>query len=200
MMEVFDAIKKRRSVRAYTREAISEDKVKRLVEAAIWAPSGHRIYAWRIAILQQEDAVRRAKAVCPGVHGNPTALIILCRDKNKEKEAAESWVWRAKTEKKMYETEGFYFRSLEDFVDLLSIEDIAIAAQNICLAATELGIGSCVIGVFSQDGVRKLLDLPENIVPQLLVSLGYPRVIPKLPPRRSVEDTVICWIKGEGEQ
>ncbi len=176
-MDVFDAIKKRRSVRFYTDEAISEDKVKKLVEAAIWAPSGGNIHAWNIVILQQKGDIERVKAISPGILGSPTALMILCADK-----------------RKAYDKGGEVGR------DVVSIMDIAIATQNICLEATELGLGSCIIGSFNQDAVRELLDLPKNIAPELLVSLGYPRSTPSSPPRRRVEDTVICWIKGENEQ
>ena len=175
-MQVFDIIKNRRSVRFYTDEAIDEDKLRKLVEAAIWAPSAGNIHAWNIVILQRKGDIELVKAVSPGMLGNSTALMILCADKRKA-----------------------YDRGGEMGKDVLSIMDIAIAAQNICLEATELGLGSCIVRSFNQDAVRVLLDLPEDIVPELLVSLGYPRSIPNPPPRRSVEDTVISWIKGEND-
>ncbi|MDH5695375.1 MAG: nitroreductase family protein [Dehalococcoidia bacterium] len=173
-MQVFDIIKNRRSLRFYTDEAIDEDKLRKLVEAAIWAPSAGNIHAWNIVILQRKGDIELVKAVSPGMLGNSTALMILCADKRKA-----------------------YDRGGEMGRDILSIMDIAIAAQNICLEATELGLGSCIIRSFNQDAVRVLLDLPEDIVPELVVSLGYPRSIPHAPPRRKVEDTVIRWIKEE---
>ncbi|MCK4368133.1 MAG: nitroreductase family protein [Dehalococcoidales bacterium] len=176
-MQVFSIIKKRRSVRFYTDEAIAEDKLKKLVEAAIWAPSAGNIHAWNIVILERKEDIERVKAISPGILGNPTALMILCADK-----------------RRAYDKRGEVGR------DVLSIMDIAIAAQNICLEATELGLGSCIIRSFNQDAVRELLDLPKNIAPELLVSLGYPRSIPNSPPRRTAEDTVICWIKGGNDQ
>ncbi len=51
--------------------------------------------------------------------------------------------------------------------------------------------------VVQPDAVRGLLDLPENMTPELMVSLGYPRSIPKPPSRRTVDDTVVRWIKEE---
>jgi len=47
---------------------------------------------------------------------------------------------------------------------------------------------------------RELLDLPENIVTELVVSLGYPRKIPNPPLRRKVEDAITRWVKGENEK
>ncbi len=176
-MEVFDVIKKRRSIRFYTDEAIDEDKLKKLVEAATWAPSAGNIHAWNIVIVQRKGDIELIKAVSPGMLGNATALMILCADKRKA-----------------------YGKGGEVGRDVLSKMDIAIAAQNICLEATDLGLGSCIIRSFNQDAVRALLDLPENIAPELVVSLGYPRSIPNPPPRRTVEDAVLQWIKEENEQ
>ncbi len=176
-MQVFDIIKKRRSIRFYTDEVIEEDKLKKLVEAAIWSPSAGNIQAWNTAIVQRKEDIERIKAVSPGILGNPTALMILCADK-----------------RKAYDKGGEVGR------DVLSIMDIAIAAQNICLEATELDLGSCIVRSFNQIGVRELLNLPKNIAPELLVSLGYPRSIPNPPPRRSVEDVMIRWIKPGNEQ
>ena len=176
-MEVFDDIKKRRSIRFYTDEAIDEDRLKKLVEAAIWAPSAGNIHAWNIVIVQRKEDIEQLEAVSPGVLGNLTTLMILCTDKEKA-----------------------YGRGGEVGRDVLSRMDIAIAAQNICLEATELGLGSCIIRSFNQNAVAELLDLPENIMPELLVSLGYPRRIPNPPSRRRVEDTVIRWIKQGNEQ
>mgnify|MGYP001123227177 CR=1 FL=1 len=173
-MQVFDIIKKRRSVRFYTNEAIDKGKLKKLVEAAIWAPSAGNIQAWNIVIVQRKMDIELIKAISPGILGNPIALMILCADK-----------------KKAYDKGGEAGRGV------LSKMDIAIVAQNICLEATELGLGSCIIRSFNQAAVGGLLDLPEDIVPELLVSLGYPRSIPPPPPRRTVEDTVIRWIEGE---
>ena len=201
-MDVLYAIRKRRSVRFYTGEPITEDKIKKLVEAAIWAPSGHRMYARRIVIAQQEEVIRQIKAVSPGLHSNPTTLMILCRDEKKERETIDNWVTVGKEQAEFFKTapEGY----IEYLVKVLAIMDIAIAAQNICLAATSLEIGSCMIGMFDTDAVRKLLDLPDSIVPQLFVSLGYQdktadvrflRSARKMPMRRSVEETVIRWIR-----
>jgi len=172
-MQVFDIIKQRRSVRFYTEQAIDEDKLKKLVEAAIWAPSAGNIHAWNLVVVQRKEDIVLIQAVSPGMVSKPTALMILCADREKAyNKGGEEW-------------------------EVLSKMDIAIAAQNICLEATELGLGSYMIRLFNPDAVRGLLDLPENMTPELVVSLGYPRRIPKPPSRRTVEDTVIRWMREE---
>jgi nitroreductase len=172
-MQVFNIIKQRRSVRLYTEQATEEDKLKKLAEAAIWAPSAGNIHAWNLVVVQRKKDIELIKAVSPGMLSNSTALMILCADRERAyNKGGEEW-------------------------EVLSKMDIAIAAQNICLEATELGLGSCIIRLFNQDAVRGLLDLPENMTPELVVSLGYPRGIPKPPSRRTVDDTVVRWIREE---
>ena len=202
-MEVSDAIRKRRSVRFYTGEAISEDKVKKLVEAAIWAPSGHRVYGWKMVIAQREELIRRIKTVSPGIYGEAPVLMIFCRDKTKEKVAAENWTPTSPAVKELFEKGPE--SSPKGLVDVLSLMDIAIAAQNVCLAAMAFGISSCMVGLFDKEAVRELLGLPKHIAPTLFVSLGYRnkaadiewlRNYPTgLPMVRSVEDRIIDWVK-----
>jgi len=174
-MKVLELIKKRRSVRAYKDKDIETDAITKLIEAAIWSPSGSNIHAWSLVILQKEENIRMIKAFSPGLLGDPATLFILCADK-----------------KKAYEKGGELGR------DVLSLMDIAIAAQNICLEATELGIGSCIIRSFNQKAVNELLKLPETVVPELMVSLGYPLTIPESLHRRGLEEAILYWDKKVG--
>jgi len=69
-----------------------------------------------------------------------------------------------------------------------AIMDIAMAAQNVMLIATENGLGSCVVRSFSQAAVQSVLGLPSHITPELIISLGYSaeRVAP--PKRKPIEE------------
>ena len=69
---------------------------------------------------------------------------------------------------------------------------IAMAAQNILLTATENDLGSCVIRSFNQAAIQSLLHLPSHVMPELIVSLGYPAKPAKVPSRRPSED-VVHW-------
>ena len=53
-------------------------------------------------------------------------------------------------------------------------KDVGICAQTIMLAAAEAGLGGCIIASFSKDAIQKLLDLPQNLLPQLVLALGKP--------------------------
>jgi nitroreductase len=201
-MEILNLIKRRKSIRFYTDKPISQDNVKKLIEAARWAPNGHRIYSQRILIVEEKEFIGRIKAASPGLHGNPTTLMIICCDKKREKEVAQNYVPIGPEAEKFYEKKSKSF--IKGRVELLSTMNGAIVAQNICLEATALGIGSCIIRGFDSDALLKVLRMPKNIVPQLYVALGYPdksadvkfsRSTPQLPFMRSVKDMVIGWIK-----
>jgi nitroreductase len=78
--------------------------------------------------------------------------------------------------------------------------DIAHAAQNICLEAAELGIGTCCIMSFNPDAVAELLDLPEGVTADYIISLGYPSGSQVKTKKRSVEETVLTWFReGKNE-
>jgi len=195
-MDTYEAIRKRRSVRFYTNEPISDDKVKRVVKAALWAPSGHRMYPTRIVIVQKQEAIGRINGLHKGIHGNnPHTLLVLCRDKRR---GVEEWYWPGLDE------QGRLPPSLEHVVKVARM-DIAIAAQNVCLMATDLDIGSIIIADCKTDAVREILGLSEDYIPELMVCLGYQdkardkefmrTVAKQRPMKRSFEHTVIGWIR-----
>jgi nitroreductase len=98
--------------------------------------------------------------ISPGLLGEPAALIVICQDtkaaKQKGSEAGE----------------------------MLSLLDTGMAAQNIMLAAYDLGLGTCAVASFHCKALQVLLSLPEEIVPYLLITVGKPSVIPQPPQRR----------------
>jgi len=71
-----------------------------------------------------------------------------------------------------------------------AIMDISMAAQNVMLTATEKGLGSCVVRSFNQEALHTLLNLPSHVMPELIVSLGYPAKPARIPRRRPLEELV----------
>ncbi len=168
-MDLFEVIKKRRSVRSFKKEEVSQNKIRKLVESAIWAPSGSNIYAWGIKVVRGKLA-EKIKKFSPGLYGDPPVLMVICVDK-----------------KIALEEGGEMGR------EILSFMDVAIAAQNICLQATEIELGTCIVRSFNQKAVQKILGLSEKIVPELIVSVGIPENFPQTPPKKEVEE-VVEWI------
>ena len=66
--------------------------------------------------------------------------------------------------------------------------DAGVASQTFCLAAHEQGIGSVIMGIFDQDTIESLLQLPEDRELVALIPIGYPAESPAAPKRKTVED------------
>ena len=167
-MDVMKAIKGRRSVRKFTDQSVSGEILLKLLEAAVWAPSGGNAQTWRFVVVTDEAKMKKIKMFSPGLLGGPPAVIIIAQDMDKAKK---------KGGKMGHES--------------LSKMDSAMAAQNIMLAAYEIGLGTCVIASFHPGAVSKILNLPESLQPHLMVSIGHPAADPPPPPRR-FED-IIWW-------
>lgn len=160
-MDVWEAIKGRRSVRRFADRPVERERLERLVEAAIWAPSAGNAQTWRFVIVADKESALRIKTVSPGLLGDPAALVAICQD------LAEA--------RRRSGTLGETF---------LAPVDAAMAAQNLLLAAHAEGLGACVIASFHRRAVARLLALESEVEPILLVSVGWPAEAPPPPPRR----------------
>lgn len=165
-MELWEAIKGRRSVRSFVNKPVERALLERLIEAAVWAPTGGNAQTWIFIVVNEKSRIEKIRAISPGLLGEPTALIVVCQDKDLA-----------------YKKGGELGR------DTLSVMDAAIASQNIALQASAEGLGSCLVLSFHKKGIQGLINLPEHIVPELLITLGYPAESPTPPKRKSEEVT-----------
>ena len=164
MVELWEAIVGRRSVRAFTDKPIERHTLERLIAAAIWAPSGGNAQTWRFVAVTDPNRIRQIKMISPGLLGDPPALIVACQDM---KEAARKG--------------GKVGR------DFLSIVDTGMAVQNLLLAAHAEGLGTCVVASFHRDAVKRLLTIPNGVEPLLIVTVGEPaEELPAQPRDRNV--------------
>ncbi|MEM1539732.1 MAG: nitroreductase family protein, partial [Candidatus Bathyarchaeia archaeon] len=74
--------------------------------------------------------------------------------------------------------------------NLYCIQDTAAAVQNIHLAAYSMGLGTCWVGAFMEDEVKKILKIPEGIRPVAIIPVGYPAEKPSPPPRRPLRQII----------
>ena len=165
---VMAAIKNRRSVRKFTEEPVEREALLKLLEAAVWSPSGGNGQTWRFVTVTDKAMMKKIKMVSPGLLGGPPAVIVIAQDMALAKH-----------------------KGGEMGPESLTKMDSAMAAQNIMLAAWAMGLGTCVIASFHPKAVGRLVKLPENILPQLLVSIGHPDMDPPPPPRLFEE--IIWW-------
>ena len=154
-METLEAIKTRRSIRQYKKEMISNDILKEILEAGMSGPSGGNNKPWQFIIINDPEILREIPNVHSGAPFTPDAplAILVCGDLEK------------------------YPGLMEEFLDVWVI-DCSIAAQNILLAAHGKSLGAVWTGVYPMEervnGLKALLELPENIIPLVLIVIGYP--------------------------
>jgi nitroreductase len=163
-VDTMQAIRGRRSVRHYTEQPLDDRTVDRLIDAAIWAPSGGNAQTWRFCVVRNPDSIGGLRMVAPGLPGPPPCVLVICQDMTAAWECGRTLASQR-----------------------LAFLDAAMAAQNVLLAAHDMGLGSCAVASFHAGAVCKLLGIPEGVEPILLVALGWPDEKPDPPPRRREE-------------
>jgi nitroreductase len=168
-LDVFEAIKKRRSVRAYTSEEVPEEDVERLIEAARWAPSAGNAQPWEFVIIKNAETKRRLSdaALNQTFIEKAPLVIVVCVDV-----ARSSW--------------GYGSRG----VNLYCLQDTAAATENMLLAAQALGLATCWVGAFHEDEVAKVINTPRNVRPVAIVPVGRPAEKPRVRQKRSLREIV----------
>jgi len=166
-MSVLDVIRERRSVRAYKKDPIPEESLRRILEAARLAPSGKNFQPWKFVVVQDDNLKKKlAKASNDQnfIAGAPL-IIVACG-----------------FPEDCYRSMGRYMRSWA--------VDVTIALEHLILQAQEEGLGTCWIGSFEEQAVKSLLAVPAEVKVLALTPLGYPDEIPVSRGRKSLEEIV----------
>lgn len=170
-MDVFEAIKCRRSIRQFTDEPLAKEELEKLLHAARWAPSGGNQQRWRFVVVTSPSQKELIRKFAPGIFAMPAAFIVICAEKEPD---ANPWK------------------------EALYLADCSIAAQNIMLAAYEMGIGTCVALSYAKVAISEILNLPENLEPMLVITLGHPAEDPEPPPRLELNE--IAFVDEYGKE
>jgi FMN reductase [NAD(P)H] len=165
---------KRRSVRSFENRAVPDEVVDKLVDAANNAPTGCNIQPLSIVTVREPE--RRAKLGRmvkrqPWVKNAPLSMIF-CLDFRRLKRWAE--------------LSGVTFRGNEALSHfLIGYADVMCAAQTVVILAESFGLGSVYVGTiqYVADEVREYFAMPEYVFPMMLLSLGYPRAVPRDVPK-----------------
>jgi FMN reductase [NAD(P)H] len=160
---------RRRTVRSFTDQPVEEEKVLKLLDAAIQAPSGGNIQPISIIRIEKpEGREKMAKLAVnqPWVAKAPLCLLF-CIDFHRTGKWAEA-------EGACYGGE----KALMSF--LLAYADVFCSAENAVLCATSLGLGTAYIGMVlaAMTEIRKEFGLPDKVVPVVALCAGYPKKIP----------------------
>ena len=165
-MDVLEAVKQRRSIRQFTEQTIERELLEQMLDAARWAPTAGNQQKWRFIVVTDPMVKEMVRKVSPGIFATPAALIVICAEAAPDASDWDEWIYLA---------------------------DCSIAAKNIMLAAHAMGLGTCVIASFHPGAAAKLLGMPEQIVPYLMVIVGHPAVKPS-PPKRLFEE--VYWFEA----
>lgn len=174
-METIQCIKTRTSIRRFSSRPVSDEVLRELLEAVRWAPSWRNTQCWRIIVVK-DPSVKAALSkllsennpATKGVQEAPV-LLVMC---------AQLGI-SGYTEKGLAGNKGDWF-----------MFDTALAAQTLCLAAHDLGLGTVHVGNIKHQEVDELLELPEGIVSVEIIPLGYPEKAGSPRPRKEISEFV----------
>jgi nitroreductase len=168
-MDLIEGLKSRRSIRRFKPELIPDDILWNILRLANAAPSAGNIQA-REFIVIRDGEVKEKLAIAAFnqkfVREAPV-IIVVCGNIDR------SSMGYGKRGKKLY-----------------SIQDADAAVMHILLAAHALDMGTCWVGAFDDEEVKKVLDIPEYIRPIAIIPLGYPKKIPEETRRIKIEKLV----------
>ena len=165
-MEYFDLIQQRYSVRAYKPDAVEEEKLHKILEAARLAPTARNLQAFKLVVMRTDkhrDTLGRIYRR-PFITEAPLVIGIY-----------------VDTEKAWVRADG------KSYADV----DAAIVMDHIVLAATDLGLGTCWIGAFNAEAARDAAGLGSGFEPVAFTPIGYPASSRPARSRAELDDIVI---------
>ncbi|MFZ4400645.1 MAG: nitroreductase family protein [Bacteroidales bacterium] len=145
-----ELIVNRRSIRKYKTEAVSQEQIDKLLQAAMYAPSARNEQPWHFIVVTDRNMLNKIMQSHPYANMLKDAplAVVVCADDTIEK------------------TEGYW------------VQDCSAATQNILLAAKAMDLGSVWLGVYPREerilAISNLFNLPDNIHPLSIIAIGYP--------------------------
>ena len=171
-----DVIKTRRVIRNMTDQPVEREQLEKVLEAGRWAPVGGNQRVHRFVAVQDPVTLRLLRMVSPGMFQKPQAVILICID------------WDA------VEANRFSATDPTPYIDL------GTAMQTMMLAAHSIGLGSGPVTSFSKEAVRVILNMPQNLSPEMMVCIGHPtpkKQLPMRPKKKVTWQSLTNWGRFE---
>ena len=146
-MEFMDVVAARKSVRSYADKPVEEEKLSKILEAARLAPSWANKQCCRYIVVKDKTKIQELAGGFNGWLKQSLVIVVACADP-KDSGAHDGM--------------NYY------------LVDVGISMQQLVLAATDAGLGTCWIGGFNEAKIKKALEIPENIKVVALTPVGYP--------------------------
>lgn len=177
-MELLKGIETRRSIRSFKDKMVDNECIKEIVASAIYAPSWKNSQVVRYRVVTNKILLETIakEGMCNFAFNEKTVLgcgglVVLSVVKNRCG----------------YERDGSFSTKKEDRWEMF---DAGVASQSFCLAAHDKGIGSVILGIFDEDKIAELVQLPESEKVACLIAIGYPKEEPAAPKRKAVEEVL----------
>jgi nitroreductase len=166
-MDVFEAIRTRRSIRKFRPTPIPDEQLEIILEAGRLAPSASNRQSWRFVVVKDPERKRAlAEAAANQMFIADAGVVIAALG---DPEVSPRWF----------------------------SQDPMIAVEHIVLAATALGYGTCWIGAFDEEEVKHILKIPEKLKVIALLPIGFPDEAPTPMTRKPLKEIFFLEKYGE---
>jgi nitroreductase len=149
-MDTIQTILSRRSIRKYTKDRVSDQLIDELLKVAMSAPSAGNEQPWHFIVIRDRELLDYIPKFHPYSHvlKGASVAIVVCGD-----------------------------LKLEQYKGCL-VQDCSAATQNMLIAVQAKGLGAVWLGIYPiqerVEGIRKLLNIPEHVIPLCVIPVGYP--------------------------
>ena len=174
-MEALECIKTRRSIRKFTEQPLERALIEQIVAAAAYAPSWKNTQIARYTVVTDCEKKQQLADEC---------MMDFAFNQKTTLHAPALVVLTTITGRSGYERDGSFSTSQGTHWQSF---DAGVAAQTFCLAAHALGLGTVIMGIFDENKVRSVLELPEEQSVAALIAIGHPVEQPVCPKRKDVE-------------
>ena len=169
-MELKEVLLKRRSVRKFTEDSVSDEMINELLHAAMSGPSACNKRPWEFYVVTNEEKLKELRKASMFTKISAKLAIIVCGNMQNALPAKMAEYW---------------------------IQDCSAATENILLRITDLGLGAVWCGIYpqkrAQEKVQRTLEMPEKHIPLNIIFIGHPDENPEA--RDQYDDQKVHYVK-----
>lgn len=184
-MDLITGIKERRSIRKFQDKKVPHELIAEVVNVAAYAPSWKNTQVTRYIVVEDREkiATLATEECCLGFTYNCKTML----------KAPAIVIQTVVNGRSGYEKDGSFTTPKGDRWEMY---DAGIAAQTFCLAAHEKGLGTVIMGIFDENKVAEIVDIPEGQKVAALIPIGYPAegIEVAAPPRKDAE-TLLSFVE-----
>ncbi|MBF0451303.1 MAG: nitroreductase family protein [Candidatus Magnetomorum sp.] len=177
MTPLMEIIKNRRSIRKYEDRDISDEMLNTLFEAVQWAPSWANTQCCELVVVKDattkldiQECISPKNPATKAIVNAPVVFALCAKNKQS----------------------GYYNGNVSTKYGDWFMFDLGLAAQNLCLAAHDLGLSTVIVGLFDHERAERVLNIPEGYSLVAFIPLGFPAKSPS-PPKRKTIDTLVHY-------